>query len=191
MRGEWCYFKAHFSPVQCERILSIVSRREASEAQIGTAEGIKSDNTFRRSLIRFVNKGDAELDYIFDELWKLALWANRDWFDFHITKLDYFQVAEYDSANAGEYKTHHDVFYMNGDPHYHRKLSCVVQLSDPSAYFGGDLSFSDVAAYPNPDELRQQGTVIFFPSFVRHAALPVVDGKRHSLAAWFDGPKWR
>jgi predicted 2-oxoglutarate/Fe(II)-dependent dioxygenase YbiX len=48
-----------------------------------------------------------------------------------------------------------------------------------------------VQHYPNAEEMRQQGTVIFFPSFVRHAALPVTEGKRHSIAAWFDGPKWR
>lgn len=191
MKGEWCYFKSYFAPEQCGRIVAAAMRRDPTEAKIGTADGVKADTSFRRSLIRFVNKGDDDLGYLFDELWKLALWANRDWFDIHITKLDYFQIAEYDSADAGEYKTHHDIFYMNGDPHYHRKLSCVVQLSDPANYFGGDLSFSDIAAYPNPDELRQQGTVIFFPSFVRHAALPVTGGKRFSLAAWFDGPKWR
>lgn len=80
---------------------------------------------------------------------------------------------------------------MNGDPYYHRKLSCVIQLSDPATYEGGDLTFEHVAQYPNAEEMRQQGTAIFFPSFVRHAALPVTSGKRYSIAAWFDGPKWR
>ena len=191
MRGEWCYFKSYFPADYCERIIAAALRREPREAQIGTTDGIKADTSFRRSKIRFVDTNDSELNYLFPELWKLALWANRDWFDVHITKLDYFQIAEYDSADAGEYKTHHDIFYMNGDPQYHRKLSCVVQLSDPAKYSGGDLVFSDVAQYPNADEMRQQGTVIFFPSFVRHAALPVTDGTRYSLAAWFDGPTWR
>jgi PKHD-type hydroxylase len=191
MRGEWCYFKSYFSADYCERIIAAALRRESTEAQIGTTDGVKEDTSFRRSKIRFVDTNDSELNYLFPELWKLALWANRDWFDIHITKLDYLQIAEYDSADAGEYKTHHDIFYMNGDPQYHRKLSCVIQLSDPTKYAGGDLTFSDVAAYPDADEMRQQGTVIFFPSFVRHAALPVTAGKRYSLAAWFDGPKWR
>jgi len=51
--------------------------------------------------------------------------------------------------------------------------------------------FEHVSEYPNPAEMREQGTVIFFPSFTRHAALPVTAGKRYSVAAWFDGPKWR
>lgn len=191
MKGEWCYFKSYFPADYCQRILDTVLQRPAQDAKIGVSGGIGTDASFRRSDIRFVNRGDADLDYVFDELWKLAIWANKDWFDVHISKLDYFQIAEYDSSYAGEYKTHHDIFYMNGDPYYHRKLSCVVQLSDPNNYEGGDLTFEHVQHNPDPYEMKEQGTVIFFPSFVRHAAKPVTKGTRHSLAAWFDGPKWR
>jgi PKHD-type hydroxylase len=191
MRGEWCYFKSYFPANYCQNIIDIALKREPSEAQIGTNDGVKADNSFRRSNIRFVNHGDAELNYMFDELWKLAIRANQDWFDVHISKLDYYQIAEYDGERRGEYKTHHDIFYMNSDPYYHRKLSCVIQLTDPAAYTGGDLMFEHVQHYPNVEDMRQQGTAIFFPSFVRHAALPVTEGKRYSIAAWFDGPKWR
>ena len=191
MKGEWCYFKSYFSPKFCEQIVETALQRPAKGGEIGTGTGIAADDSFRRSQIRFVNRGDADLDFLFDDLWKLAIRANQDWFDVQISKLDYYQIAEYDSAYQGEYKTHHDVFYINGDPYYHRKLSCVIQLSDPNQYKGGDLTFVDVNSYPNAEELRQQGTVIFFPSFVRHAALPVTEGKRYSIAAWFDGPKWR
>jgi PKHD-type hydroxylase len=191
MKGEWCYFKSWFSAEYCDKIIETVSTRPPQDAKIGTNEGVKEDNEFRRSSLWFVNQGDPELGFLFDELWKLAIRANQDWFDIHISKLDYYQVAEYDSTYAGEYKTHHDIFYMNGDPYYHRKLSCVIQLSDPKSYEGGDLVFEHVDAYPNPEGIRQQGSVIFFPSFVRHAALPVTAGKRYSIAAWFDGPKWR
>ena len=191
MKGEWCYFKSYFSAEYCQNIIDTALRREPSEAQIGTKDGIQKDDSFRRSSIRFVNRGDAELDYLFDEMWKLAIRANQDWFDVQISKLDYYQIAEYDSANRGEYKTHHDIFYMNGDPYYHRKLSCIIQLSDPATYEGGDLVFEHVEHHPNAEEMKQQGTVIFFPSFIRHAALPVTAGKRYSIASWFDGPKWR
>jgi len=191
MRGEWCYFKSHFTKSQCDKIVETIQKRPHKDAQIGVNGTVVADSSFRKSKIRFVNKGDAELGYMFDELWKNAIVANNDWFNFHISKLDYLQFAEYESANRGEYKTHHDVFYMNNDPVYHRKLSCIVQLSDPKTYKGGDLELMEVDTHPNKEEMRQQGTVIFFPSFVRHAALPVTEGKRHSIAAWFDGPKWR
>lgn len=191
MRGEWCYFKSYFTKQQCDKMVETIQKRPHKDAQIGVNGTIATDSSFRKSKIRFVNKGDSELGYMFDELWKNAIVANNDWFNFHISKLDYLQFAEYDSANKGQYKTHHDVFYMNNDPVYHRKLSCIVQLSDPKTYKGGDLELMEVDTVPNKEEMRQQGTVIFFPSFVRHAALPVTEGKRHSIAAWFDGPKWR
>lgn len=192
MKGEWCYFKSILPADYCQRLIDVALTRPASDAQIGVGSGgVAKDDSFRRSDIRFVNRGDKELEYVFDELWQLAIRANQDWFDVHISKLDYFQIAEYDSAVRGEYKTHHDVFFVNNDPIYHRKISCVVQLSDPDTYEGGDLTFEHVQHHPDPAELRKRGTVIFFPSLIRHAALPVTAGKRYSLAAWFDGPKWR
>jgi PKHD-type hydroxylase len=123
-------------------------------------------------------------------MWKMAIQANDDYFDFHLSKIEYMQLAEYDSAYQGEYKKHHDVFWMNNDPKYHRKISAVVQLTDPSTYEGGNFEvFADQK--PNAEELRTQGTAIFIPSFLNHQATQVTSGVRYSLACWFDGPKWR
>ena len=72
-----------------------------------------------------------------------------------------------------------------------RSLSAVIQLSDPTTYTGGDLQLFDCSEYPNPEEIKHQGTIIFFPSFIFHQANPVTSGLRHSLAVWFEGPKWR
>jgi PKHD-type hydroxylase len=80
---------------------------------------------------------------------------------------------------------------MNGDPEYHRKLTAVIQLTDPSTYDGGDFELYDITQYPDKTELREQGTVIFMPAFTPHAALPVTRGVRYSLACWFDGKKWQ
>ena len=132
-----------------------------------------------------------EWEFLFTEIWKLALQANDEWFDFHISKFDYIQFAEYNSNVNGEYKRHHDIFYMNNDPKYHRKLSAVIQLTDPSEYEGGDLELYGINSAVPKDMFRNQGSVIFFPSFVEHAALPVTKGIRNSLAIWIDGPKWR
>jgi PKHD-type hydroxylase len=124
-------------------------------------------------------------------MWKMAIQANDEWFNFHITKIDYIQLAEYDESYLGEYKKHHDVFWLNNDPHYHRKLTSVIQLTDPSTYEGGNLIICPPVQQPNVDEIRTQGTTIFFPSFLEHEATPVTKGTRFSLACWFDGPKWR
>jgi PKHD-type hydroxylase len=192
MRGEWCYFKSAFTQEECEYILKEGLKLPSKKAVMGVSEvNALTDEKYRRSDIRFILKSHTKFEFLFDKLWKLAIHANNDWFNFHITKLDYIQLAEYPSEIQGEYKKHHDVFWINNDPIYHRKLTCVVQLTDPTTYKGGDFQLFNVCEFPNSEEIRTIGTAVFIPSFVYHAATPVTEGVRHSLAVWFDGPKWR
>ena len=189
MKGEWCYFLSYFDKDTCKKILTDAATLPVQNAKMGVG-GESEDNIYRRSKIRFINKQDKKFEWLFDSLFKAAVQANNDYFNFHISKLDYIQLAEYDAAYKGEYKEHHDVFWMNDDPNFHRKLSCVVQLSDPHDYDGGDLEITE-ARIPLDHGARNQGTAVFFPSMLRHKANPVTRGVRYSLAAWFDGPKWR
>lgn len=193
MNGEWCYFGSKFDPGFCKRVLDLGLTLPSQKAALGV-NGLNShsDNSYRRSNIRFINRADKRFEFLFDALWKCAIEANDQWFNFHISRLDYIQLAEYNDAQQGEYKRHHDVFWMNNDPKYHRKLSAVVQLSDPIDYEGGELQLLDLASGPpSSTEIKKQGTALFFPSFIPHAVTPVTKGTRYSLAIWFDGPKWR
>lgn len=189
MRGEWCYFKNRFSPEECQKILDLGLKLPVEEAKIGVNGDLVASNV-RRSKIRFIQKTDPDFEWLFDELWKMAIQANDEWFKFNVTKITYIQLAEYDETYQGEYQKHHDIFWMNNDPQYHRKLTCVVQLTDPNEYEGGNLEFYELTEYPKAEEVKTRGTAIFFPSFLLHSASPVTKGTRYSLAAWFDGPKW-
>jgi PKHD-type hydroxylase len=189
MKGEWCYWSGALSKEQCELVIQTIKTRPAQDATLG-ASGERSDSQYRRSKIRFIRPDDIQLGFLFDLLWKQSLKANDDWFGFHLSKIDYLQVAEYNGDQKGEYKPHHDVFYINGTE-YHRKLSAIIQLSDPATYIGGSFEMYDTSSNPPADKIKEQGCAIFFPSFVRHAALPVTQGTRYSIAAWIDGPHWR
>ena len=190
MRGEWCYFKARLNNDACDVLLNEALKIEPQKATMGVDDKIFGDNQYRRSDIRFINNDNQQFSWVFDDLWRMAIQANRDWFGFHITNLDFIQVAEYRDDVRGEYKKHHDTFWINESP-YHRKITCVIQLTDPSQYEGGDLELYDLHDnHPDKQELRTRGTAIFFPSFINHAATPVTKGTRHSLAAWFEGPKF-
>jgi PKHD-type hydroxylase len=191
MNGEWCYFKSYFDKATCKKILDLGLNVQSADAVVGVNNTSRTDYENRRSKIRFMQSNDPTFSFVFDSLWKTLLQANRDFFNIHISKLDYIQLAEYNSEYRGEYKDHHDVFWINGDPLHHRKISCIVQLTDPKEYEGGDFQLIDTSSFPNAEEIKQQGSVIFFPSFFMHRALPVTKGVRYSLAAWFDGPKWR
>lgn len=188
MNGEWCYFKSYINKNLCEKIIAESMSIPAHDGNLGVG-GALVDYSMRKSKVRFINSDDTRFDYLFDILWKTAISANSDFFNIHITKLDFIQVAEYDHTYQGEYKEHHDVFWVNNSQ-YHRKLSCIIQLSDPKDYEGGDFVITDTTHHLDK-EVKEQGSIIYFPSMLRHKANPVTNGTRYSIAAWFEGPKWR
>ena len=70
-----------------------------------------------------------------------------------------------------------------------RKLSLVVQLSDPEDYEGGDLEI-----YTGHEPLvvkKKKGMTAFFPSYQLHGVTPVTKGTRYSLVVWVHGPAFR
>lgn len=191
MKGEWCYFRSYLSKDTCQKIINECLMIPPQDGIVGTNGGEQLDTRIRKSKVRFLNAVDWRFQYIFDVLWKTQMEANRDFFNIHVTRLNFVQFAEYSDQYEGEYKDHHDVFWLNGDDFYHRKLSCIIQLSDPSTYEGGDFEFVDTLHSPPANELREQGSIVYFPSFFRHRANRVTKGTRYSIAAWFEGPKWR
>lgn len=191
MKGEWCYFDSYLDKQTCEDIITMGKSLPMQQGILGLNSDTHTDDQVRRSQIAFINNGDWRFQDLFDNLWKTMISANHDFFNVHVTKLDFIQFAEYSADYQGEYKEHHDVFWVNDDPTYHRKLSCIIQLSDPTTYEGGNFEITGAATPPGPQELRNQGSVIYFPSFLPHKANPVTRGVRYSIAAWFEGPKWR
>lgn len=193
MKGEWCYFKNYLDKQMCAKIIQDCQSLPVKEAAVGNGEGQEVvNNSVRRTKIRFAHAGDWRFQYLFDIFWKTGISANNDFFQFNISQLRYIQFAEYNANELAEYKTHHDVFWMNDDPVYHRKLSAVIQLSDPNDYEGGDFEIADasISTRPPAQDVRAQGTVFFIPSFVLHRVTPVTKGIRYSLVAWYDGKKW-
>ena len=69
-----------------------------------------------------------------------------------------------------------------------RKLSMTVNLSKPEDYEGGNLKFDygphtpkDQERFHECIEIRPQGSIIVFPSFMYHQVTPVTKGTRYSL----------
>jgi len=80
--------------------------------------------------------------------------------------------------------------FVNENIELVRKLSFVLQLSDPDDYEGGNLQLLDEsgASYFAP---RNRGTVILFDSRTQHRVLPVKSGLRKSIVGWTVGPRWK
>jgi PKHD-type hydroxylase len=191
MKGLWCYFLKKYSAEHCHNIIKRSEKYDFKQAVVGT------DSTtalgVRRSQNKFILESDTEFKDIFDDLWLMAIEANQKFFNVHITRLPYIQIAKYEHTDLGEYQSHTDVFWLNNDDNYHRKLSCSIQLTDDTTYEGGNFEFTDLpnSQYPKAEDIKAQGTTLFFPSFVTHRVTPVTKGTRYSLVAWFEGPKWR
>lgn len=187
---EWLYYENFFNKQVCEGLISEIQNLPTMEGEVGTAEGFKITSG-RKSKIRFIMADDQKYSWIFRDLWQAAELANKH-FNYDIDALNFIQIAEYDGSYAGEYREHCDVVWSADK---HRKLSCTVQLTEKSHYFGGDFHFYRLQGNsPTPEEqakINKQGTIIFFNSLTYHGILPVDKGIRYSLTAWFEGPKWR
>lgn len=192
-------FEVHpgvFSARQCERIISLAEERTLESARItdGSVEGDGvDDDGVRRSETAWLEP-DESTWWIYEKLARVVARANRRYgFDLGGFGED-LQYTVY-RAPGSFYTWHQDG--LDG-PLAGRKLSMVVQLSDPADYVGGELQFFEVYEDYEPAELAAfseavaaRGTVVVFPAFEYHRVLPVRDGVRRSLVSWVTGPRFR
>ena len=77
-----------------------------------------------------------------------------------------------------------------------RKLSMTINLNKPGEYEGGNLKFdfgphASGKRYHECTEIRPQGSVIVFPSYIYHQVTPVTKGTRYSLVLWTLGQPFK
>ena len=77
-----------------------------------------------------------------------------------------------------------------------RKLSLTLNLNKPGEYDGGNLKFdfgphAGGKRFHECTEIRPQGSLIVFPSFVYHQVTPVTRGTRYSLVLWSIGEPFK
>lgn len=78
-------------------------------------------------------------------------------------------------------------------PHLMRKLSVILQISPKSNYVGGEFMIENSNGgemYTVP-EFVERGSVIVFPSVMKHTVNPISKGVRHSVVCWIVGPNFR
>ncbi|OYU40825.1 MAG: oxidoreductase [Pseudorhodobacter sp. PARRP1] len=172
------------SPQQCDDLIALIAAHHLKDA--GLVRGTTS-HTIRRADIAWLDD-IAEAAWVLDRMITLTAQANREAFQFDLTDFgESPQVARYTAEREGHFDWHSDI--GAGQWAAKRKLTIVVQLSDPAAYEGGTLELrpdSNVAEAP-----RARGTATIFPSFVLHRVTPVTAGTRWSLTLWSHGPAFR
>ena len=179
-----CYywFETGFSS---EEVNLIIKNAKNYESQKATIIGEDKENTIRKSNIKWLPVND-EWNWVYDRVSNQIMEANKALWQFNLhTIIDNIQYTEYE-GNGGHYDWHLDIGPRSIN---HRKVSVVVQLSDPDDYVGGNLELhpgSNSFAVP-----RGKGTVVVFPSFLLHRVTPLTSGLRRSLVLWAGGEPYK
>ena len=173
-----------FSPAECAEIIAIAHANVFQDAKL---VGAKQSQTLRRSQTSWLDdKGAAE--WVFQRLLATFATANRDHFDFALEEFaERMQVAWYEALPAAFFDWHIDT--GSGALAARRKLTAVVQLSDPESYIGGDLETNTDGHVRAAS--KRIGSALVLPSFMLHRVCPVTHGSRYSLTLWSHGPAFR
>ena len=163
--------------------LENLAKKSKDNALVGAQLGIV-ERDLRRSKISWMQY-TAENDWIFKRLGHVVSSVNAANFRFDLTGFgEGLQLTLYEGSDNGTYNWHRD----RGTT-ISRKLSLVLQLTDPSRFEGGNLEILDVMT---PITIRKQrGLITLFPSYVTHRVTPVTHGERASLVAWVSGPSFK
>jgi len=176
--------EAAFTADECDRILALGGHMKDSRVFDTHGGGEVPADDYRNSHVTFIRPSE-DSKWLFDKLGAIVGQANQVHYRMELYGFsEPLQIAAYGPGQ--KYDWHLDI--GNGKVSI-RKLSVVIQLSDPADYEGGGLttlSSKEPFEYP-----RTRGTVIIFPSYVLHRVPEVTKGLRHSLAAWIGGPPYR
>jgi PKHD-type hydroxylase len=181
----YCYYQNVFDNDQIEGIIQAGDREVLHDAQIGGdfSEPGKVAEDIRKTKISWIPSTEDNA-WMFRMLTDITLQANEKWFGMDLQTLESLQYSVY--QDGGFYDKHIDHFYQ-GVGQQPRKLSFVLQLTDPSEYEGGKTlihNAKDPWAIP-----QEKGTITFFPSYTLHEVTPVTSGIRRALVGWVLGPR--
>lgn len=177
------YYTNAFTPEECDLIISQLETLPKQQGVTGT-DGTEQIPDYRVSEISWVPTEDKYI-WIYDRISELAINANKEMWNYDLWGYaDGIQYTNY-YDNGGHYDWHADLgpFMSN------RKVSCVLQLTDPDELEGGDLQINNGAGAITVPKGR--GILTIFSSFVLHRVTPLTKGNRKTLVAWISGPNLR
>lgn len=201
------YFKSALSKKFCNEVIKFAKKQKPKTA------GIFSVNTNKKLTKKDKNNLKKHRDsnivwlnepWIYNEIIPFIKSANvsSNWnFDFDVAENCQFTIY-----NKNQYYHWHQDSYSkpydcpeNVSLHGKiRKLSVTCSLSDSSDYQGGELQFlknNEINFKENDviecNEIKEQGSIVVFPSFVYHRVTPIIKGTRYSLVIWFLGKPFK
>lgn len=175
----YVWFEKIFSDRELDYLQSMTKLAEEP------ASLMSGENTsVRRTRVSWLYNSEKD-SWLFEKLSDLVTNTNCRHYHFDLTGFyEAAQLTNYVSSDHGTYDWHTD-----RGPGPHRKLSIVVQLSDPCDYDGGELQLHHATHIETVR--KQRGFVTIFPSYILHRVTPVTRGTRQSVVLWVHGPNFR
>lgn len=191
------YFKSALSKNFCNEVIKFAKKQKP---KIGKTFSKNKDlKKFRHSNIVWLNE-----PWIYNEITPYLRDANKNsnW-NFEIDSAENCQFTIYNKNQY--YHWHQDSLPKPYDTptniNLHgkiRKISVTCSLSDSNDYKGGELEFlqneeidCEKTKIIKCKEISEQGSLVFFPSFIYHRVTPVTKGTRYSLVIWFLGKPFK
>ena len=188
LKSPYAWWEGFLSEEEVKKIKNLKKIQKFSEGSILEETDNNPLEQVRKSRVCFFHNDSKKTQWLFNTVNAKVNQTNQDFFRFDLFEAHSFQYTLYD-REGDFYRWHWDVFTGANVVEYQRKLSVVIQLSDPSEYEGGDLIL-----YVAGSEVtlpKSKGAALFFPSWINHAVTPVTSGSRETLVFWFKGPNWR
>lgn len=181
----WAWWEGAFSEQELDWLQQQAIKAD-QKAQVGGNPQGEDLAKIRRSSVSWIDNTQ-DTEWVFKKLAHVASSLNSQFYRFDLTGFgESLQLTNYDQSEHGMYGWHQD---YGGKRSVSRKLSLVVQLTDPSQYEGGNLQ---IMTSQQPQNVRKQrGLVVAFPSYTLHQVTPVTSGSRQSLVAWLSGPAFK
>ncbi len=164
---------------ECELIIKLSRNQKSVAGSLGDDDEVKEST--RKSNVTYLMHND-ENAWLYDRLGLEIQHVNKEAYGYELSGIEAMQLACYEEGD--HYDWHTDL--GEGD-NSTRKLSLSVQLTPADGYEGGELMFMKMADTGTKD----QGAIIFFPSFLHHRIKPVTRGRRYSLVAWVHGDAFK
>jgi PKHD-type hydroxylase len=172
-----------FTEEEVDKLIAYCESIPKVKASVGMGN---VDTDYRRSEVSWI-ENVPEASWFFDRMAWVTRQINGQFYRFDLYGFcEHMQFTTYDESDFGCYEWHVDSGMNNDVP---RKLSLVLQLSDPEEYEGGNLEL--LKSKEADIVLKKKGLIAAFPSYTLHRVTPVTKGKRKTLVIWVGGPQFR
>lgn len=179
----YAFWSNAFTEEECQKIIDVAKTLNLQTAKVDT--DLQERLEIRDSNVVFVEADNFQ--WVYQRIGDMVNTLNNDYFNFDLWGFaEGLQFTEYNSP-GGKYDSHIDKMYSGTI----RKLSVVIQLSDPSSYDGGELQLLYKGERSPEIMSKKRGDLSLFPSYTLHRVTPVTRGTRYSLVGWITGKPFR